>query len=151
MTHQEIQMLVSSYCDHEVNNDEATMVESHTKVCHECRQFVQHAKRLRSEIQLLGEGELSQAFTARVVHSLENQEHQKEEWLGIEPLARNTFYAITLVVFIMYVLTSSSDNSQNTSLEQLLSGAGTDSTASQILLQHGELTKNDLLYAVMSK
>ena len=150
MIHKELRLLVSSYLDDEVNETDKGMVLSHIKVCAECNKFVQHANKIREEIRALGEVDLPYTFAAHLVHSLERRDEQVKEWLGVEPLARNTFFVLAIIVFVIFMFTSSIGGSSGFTGDQLLSGYSTDSISTRVLLQQDRFSKNDLLYAVMT-
>jgi anti-sigma factor RsiW len=151
MSHKEIQLLMSSYLDGEISDSEELKVLEHLDVCSECRQFVKNAREIREEIRDLGEVELSYAFTERVTHLARRSDEQARDWLGIEPLARNTFFAIAVTVLVMFLLTSFNKGASPGIAEVLIDGSDGDSVATQVLLQPGDLSKNDLLYVVMTK
>jgi predicted anti-sigma-YlaC factor YlaD len=151
MNHKKIQILVSSYLDGEVNETDKMTVISHIKVCTECHEFIENAKKIKEEIQALGEVELPYSFAAHLAYSVGRREEQAEEWLGVEPLARNTFFVLAVVVLLMFVVTTFDNNSSAIAGDQLLSGYSTNSVSTRVLLQQDGLSKNDLLYAVMTK
>ena len=151
MNHKKIQLLVSSYLDEEVNDSERAQALSHLEVCSECRQFVEHAKLMRENICALGEVELVNSFAARVAYSVEKRDEQTVEWLGIEPSARNTFILLAGLVLVMFFLTSFNNNTASAMNDQLLSRITSDSVSTRVLLQQENLSKSDLLYAVMTK
>ena len=151
MSHNEMQLLISSYVDDEIKDDEERKVLEHLNVCPDCRQFIENAREIREEIRALGEVELSYAFPERVTHLVQKNERQTNDWLGIEPLARNTFIAIAVTVFLMFILTSFDKRTSPGITEVLIDGSNGDSAVTQVLLQPGNLSKNDLLYAVMAK
>jgi len=151
MNHKKIQLIVSSYLDDEVNDSERAQALSHLEVCSECRQFVEHAKLMRENICALGEVELANSFTARVAYSVEKRDEQTVEWLGIEPSARNTFILLAGLVLVMFFLTSFNNNTASAMNDQLLSRITSDSVSERVLLQQENLSKSDLLYAVMTK
>jgi hypothetical protein len=151
MNHSELQMLISSYLDGEVNDADKVKVLSHLDTCAECRQFVEYAAQMHEAILSLGAIELTNDFAARTARLLERGDEQIEEWLGVEPLARNTFFAIAAVVLVMFFLTNFNKGTSPGITEVLIDGSDGDSAATQVLLQPGSLSKNDLLYAVMTK
>ena len=151
MNHKKIQLLVSSYLDEEVNDNERAQALSHLEVCSECRQFVEHAKLMRENICALGEVELANSFAARVAYSVEKRDEQTVEWLGIEPSARNTFILLAGLVLVMFFLTSFNNSTASVMNDQLLSRITSDSVSTRVLLQQENLSKSDLLYAVMTK
>jgi anti-sigma factor RsiW len=151
MSHKEIQMLISSYVDGEISGDEELLVLQHLNVCPECRQFIKNAGEIREEIRALGEIELSYAFSERVAHLVKQSDEKAQDWLGIEPLARNTFIVIAATVFMMFLFTSFNKSTSPGIAEVLIDGSNGDSAVTQVLLQPGKFSKSDLLYAVMAK
>jgi predicted anti-sigma-YlaC factor YlaD len=151
MNHKKIQLLVSSYLDGEVNDSEKAKALLHLEVCSECRQFIEHAKLMREEICALGEVKLADSFTARVAYSVEKRDEQTVEWLGIEPSARNTFFLLAGFVLVMFFLTNFNNSTAPLMNDQLLNRITSNSVSTQVLLQQGNLSKSDLLYAVMTK
>ncbi len=151
MNHKKMQLLVSSYLDNEINDSEKTKVLSHLEVCSECCQFIEHSKIIRKEICALGEVKLENSFTARVVYSAQKRDEQTVEWLGIEPSARNTFFLLATIVLVMFLITSFSNNTVSAMNDQLLNRITSDSISTRILFQQENLSKSDLLYAVMTK
>lgn len=151
MSHKKMQLLMSSYVDGEIKEDEELEVLEHLNTCTECRQFVKNAGEIREEIRALGGVELSYAFSERVAHLVKKNDEQTRDWLGVEPLARNTFIAIAVIVFVMFLITSFNKGISPGIAEVLINGSNGDSAATQVLLQPGNLSKNDLLFAVMTK
>ena len=151
MNHKNMQLLVSSYVDGEVTDNEKAIAISHLEACSECRQFIKQAKLIREEICAMGEVKLANSFAARVAHSVERRDEQTIEWLGIEPLARNTFILLAGIVIVMFFLTSFNNDAASTMNDQLLSRITTNSLSTNILLQQNNLSKSDLLYATITK
>lgn len=151
MRHKNLKILVSSYLDEEVKEDEKAKVLAHLEECSECRQFIEHAKLIRKEICALGEVKLDDYFASRVASSAEEREEQALEWLGIEPLARNTFILLTGFVLIMFFFTSFSKDTTSSINDPLLNRISSNSVSTKVLLQKDNLSKSDLLYAVMTK
>jgi anti-sigma factor RsiW len=151
MNHNEQQLLVSSYLDGDIKNDDRAIVLSHLDDCAECRLFMDHAKQIREAVRAMDEIELSHSFAAQTVRLAERGDDQVEEWLGVEPLARNTFFAIAITVFLIFFLTSYNNGTSPGITEVLIEASEGESVATQVLLQPGDFSKNDLLYAVMTK
>jgi anti-sigma factor RsiW len=151
MNHKKNQILVSSYLDGEVNESEKAEALSHLEVCPECRQFIEQSKLMRENIRALGEVDLANSFAARVAYSVEKRDEQTVEWLGIEPSARNTFILLAGFVLVMFFLTSFNNNTGSAMNDQLLNRITSNSVSTQVLLQQENLSKSDLLYAVMTK
>jgi len=85
------------------------------------------------------------------MHLARESDEQSRDWLGIEPLARNMFIAIATTVFVLFLLTSFNKDASPGIAEALIDGSNGDSAVAQVLLQPGTLSKNDLLFAVMTK
>jgi predicted anti-sigma-YlaC factor YlaD len=151
MNHKKLQLLVSSYLDGEVDDSEKAKALSHLEVCSSCRQFMKQARLMREEICALGEVKLTNSFAARVAYSVERRDEQTMEWLGIEPSARNTFILLAGFVLVMFFLTRFNNNTATVANDQLLNGITSSSVSTQVLLQQGNISKSDLLYAVMMK
>ena len=151
MNHSELQMLLSSYLDGEVDDADTAKVLSHLDICSECRQFIEHIKQMRETIRAMGEVELPNDFAARTARLLEKDDEQIQEWLGVEPLARNTFFAIAFLVLVIFMFTNSYSGSSDFARDQLFSGYSSSSVSTRVLLQQNSLSKDDLLYAVMTK
>jgi anti-sigma factor RsiW len=151
MKHRELQLLASSYVDDQLTGKEKKAVLAHLEECSECRLFVEEAKRIRTEIRSLGRVELPYAFASRVAHAVERREERTAEWLGIEPLARNTFIVIAAIVLLVFAFTKSESPAVNVPADQMLDGLASDSIATHVLLKQSELTRNDLLYAVLTQ
>jgi hypothetical protein len=151
MNHNDLQMLLSSYVDGEANDADKAKVLSHINNCSECRIFVNYAEQMREAFRALGEIELPYSFAAQTVRLVERGDDQVEKWLGVEPLARNTFFAIVLTVLLIFFLTSFNNGTSTGITEVLIEGSEGDSVVTQVLLQPGDFSKNDLLYAVMTK
>jgi predicted anti-sigma-YlaC factor YlaD len=151
MNHKKLQLLVSSYLDGEVDNNEKAKALSHLEVCSQCRQFIEQVRLMREEICALGEVTLTNSFAARVAYSVERRDEQTMEWLGIEPSARNTFFLLAAFVLVMFFLTSFNTNAAAAMNDQLLNRITSNSVSTHVLLQQENLSKSDLLYAVMTK
>ncbi len=151
MKHRELQLLVSSFVDDHITGKEKEVVVAHLETCAECRRFVEEAKQIRAEIRGLEHVELPYAFAARVVHAVEKRDERAAEWLGVEPLARNTFVVIAAIVLLLFVFTKSDNTGATIQADQLLGGMASDSLATHVLLKQSELTRSDLIYAVLAK
>jgi predicted anti-sigma-YlaC factor YlaD len=151
MRHKKLQLLVSAYLDDEVNDFERALVDSHLEGCSECRRFIEHATLMREEISALNEFHLTNSFTARVLHTVKKRDEQTVEWLGIEPLARNTFILLAGFVLLIFFFTGFNKNDTSSMNDQLLNRISSNSVSTTVLLQQGNLSKSDVLFAVMTR
>ena len=150
MNHKKMQLLVSSFVDDEITETDRQKVLAHLEICQDCKLLVIHAKNMRDDIHAIGEMDLRNEFALRIMESIDKSDEQEIGWIGIEPLARNMFYAIALVVLLIYVLSGFNKPSPIIT-DQFYIGSSADSTAADVLLQPNALSKNDLLFAVMKK
>lgn len=151
MNHKTMQLLVSSYIDGEIQEPDTSAVRSHLKECRECKRFVEQVKIMRKDLKDLGEANLSTTFAAHVTGIVHKREEKTMEWLGIEPLAQKTFLALSMIVVIAFVFSIFSKESESAAGDQFISTVSGESVATHVLLQQGELSKNDVLYAVVTK
>jgi predicted anti-sigma-YlaC factor YlaD len=152
MTHGKMLMLVSSYLDGEVDAAEKDHVLAHLHGCSECREFINHAKRMRRDIRSLDEVKLSNSFSLKVAHAVEERQEHFDEWLGIEPLARNTFITLALAVVVMFFFSVYSSKGESTMMgDKFINVISGDSLSTYSLLQQENISKNDILYASVTK
>ena len=151
MNHNQLMMLVSSYLDGELNDTDSAAVREHLKACSVCRQFQEAALQVQKEVRCVDKDLVSSSFPIRVMHAVQKRDQQSVEWLDIEPLARRTVWALAAVVMILFILTSFRNSANAGFSEPFFSGVSADSSAAQVLLQQESITKNDLLFAVMTK
>jgi predicted anti-sigma-YlaC factor YlaD len=151
MNHKEMQMLVSSLIDGEVTESEKALVKEHMKKCPECREFADQIEQIRNGIHTINDAELEPGFAAHVRDLVVRQDEQSEKWIGIEQLARNAVFAIAVIVLAMFFVTSYNNDLSPGITEVLIDGTGKDSIVTQVLLNQENLSKNDLLYAVMAE
>jgi predicted anti-sigma-YlaC factor YlaD len=151
MNHRKMQLLVSSFIDGEVSEKERIIVRDHIKTCAECREFVNEINEVRKRIKSIAGPDLLPGFSAHVRNLSIQEDLQSEQWLGIEHLARNTVFAIAVVIIGLFIVVDYKTEPSAGISEALIDGSGSDSLAAQVLLNSNELSKNDLLYAVMTK
>ncbi len=151
MNHDQLQILVSSFIDNEVDEDEKLLVLEHLHKCQECRKFVDQVKQMKEAIGSIENVQLSPGFAGRVNKIITGQEDLVEQWTGIEHLARNAVFAIAVLVLALFYITRYNEESTPGISEILIDSSGRDSVATHVLLGRDELSKGDFLYAVMSK
>jgi anti-sigma factor RsiW len=151
MRHRKLQLLVSTYLDGEIAEADKTIVLSHVKTCPKCRHFIGEAKIMREALKALGVLELPRTFASQVAYAVEQREERSEEWLGIAPLARNTFYALAVVVLLIFSISLFSNGTEIGSGDQFISAISGESASVRVLLQQEDLSRNDMLYAAVIK
>jgi predicted anti-sigma-YlaC factor YlaD len=151
MNHHKMKILVSASLDGEVTAQEKAAVHAHLTGCPECRQFVEESKLMRKEIGALGTVTLPHVFAARLAYSVEKKDEQTMEWLGIEPLARNTFILLAGLVVLFFFVAQSTTEAVSSPNNQFVNRITSNSMPTNILLQPEKISKSDVLYAVMTK
>jgi predicted anti-sigma-YlaC factor YlaD len=151
MNHNELQMLVSSSFDNELTEVEKEIVQKHLSLCETCQQFLKESKQIRSDIQGLGPFELPSHFSRTIIQTIESQEYRQSEWMGIEAFARHAFYAIAMIVVTTFVVSEFGVSTVSTPVDPFMAGFEADSSTTHFIIQSQELSKEDILYSVMTK
>jgi len=151
MKHRSLQMLVSVHADGMTNEHETKIVRAHLADCSDCRRWLAGINAMRATVHAEREVSLHRDFARRVVHAVEERDHEAEGWLGIEPSARNAFFVVALFVLILLACTSILGPPKRPAVDPITGELTADSTGSHLLLQQGEISKNDLFFAAMIK
>jgi anti-sigma factor RsiW len=151
MKHKKLQIIVSAYIDGEAADEEKAVARQHIEACAECRAFADRSELIRESIRTSEEYKFGEGFVHRVTGSIAIREEQTMEWIGVERLARNMVMMIAVLIAALLLLTTPESNASPNITEVLIDGTGSDSAAAQVLLKPGNLSKNDLLYAVITK
>ena len=151
MNHRKIQILVSSFVDGEVDEKDAATVLQHLKECQQCSRLAVQIKCMHEDIRSVADTDLQINFPSRVLHSIEVREETVEEWMGIEPLARNAFIALAVFVVIMLSASYLSDRTEQRFGDQFIGSISGESVSMKVLFQQDDISKDDVLYAAVNK
>jgi anti-sigma factor RsiW len=151
MNHKEQKKLLSAYADGYANEQQRATVSAHLKTCSECRKFLEEIKLLKAGIRETADVHLHHAFSAKVLASIQKDEEMEMPWMGVEPSARNTVFALAVLVMILFAATLLGSRQQELRAQSLLAAGVNDSLANTVLMQQTELSKDDVLLAVMTK
>ncbi|MBI3586278.1 MAG: zf-HC2 domain-containing protein [Ignavibacteriales bacterium] len=151
MSHKYFQQLLSSYLDNELSADEKLQIERHVEGCDECKQRLQIFHTVKSHIHAGGNFELSGNFTQSVVRRIRQEQEGAVLWLGPEVFARRLILGLFIVVSCLVGLGSLFQPEQTVTMDRYLRAEHQDSVSIQVLTPQSEISKDDILYAAMSK
>jgi anti-sigma factor RsiW len=151
MNHQEIRLLLSAFIDDEVTDAERSSVDEHLTQCAECRQQVAQFVTLKTNVRSAGNIELPYAFASRLARSIHHDEEISVSWLGIEHYALRFVFGLAFLVLLLVGITSYNQSDDAVPLERYVSGISSDSAVSQILTKQGTITRDDVMFAVLTK
>lgn len=151
MKHQEIHFLLSSYVDEELTDAERSVVIEHLKGCAECRRRVNELTTIKRNVHATGDIDLPFAFAGAVARSIHHDEEVTTSWLGIEHYALRLVFGLALLVMILLGVTSYKQSRDLLPMERYVSGVSSDSAVSLILTKQGAITRDDVMFAVLTK
>lgn len=151
MNHTTLRLLVSASIDDALTLDERRSVERHLGECSECRRFVDEVQQSRRLILGLGNIDLRPSFASEVANAAREVDSESVTWETVEHYARGSFAALVFAVMLLALLTSFVQPGTPQPVEQYIAGEPIDSLGSHILFKQGDLSKGDVLFAVVSR
>ncbi len=151
MNHQEIHLLLSAYIDEELTDAERTIVVKHMRECVDCQSRVDQLVTLKRNVHSAGNIELPFAFASTIARSIHHDEEVAVSWNGIEHYAERFAIGLAFLVLLLVGITSFIQNEDPLPVERYVSGISSDSAVSQILTKQGTITRDDVMFAVLTK
>ncbi len=151
MNHEEATQLLQEYHDHELDEATARAVELHCRSCAPCSRVLETWKQLQLVIQDAAVADLGPAFVDELRESVLTDRDSSGVWLTVEPLARRTVVALAVVVALLTSMFWSSGDERTVTGPHAVVIVPTDSVANMDLLQTNELTKADVLFAMLGE
>jgi anti-sigma factor RsiW len=151
MNHNELQQLLSAYTDGYANEPQRITVLAHLETCSACRKFLDEVKQMKEGIRETADVHLHHAFSTKVLASIQRKEETAVPWMGVELSARNTVLALTVLVLILFAATTIGSKQQSLGPQHLLTAGVDDSLANTVLMQQTELSKDDVMLALVTK
>jgi hypothetical protein len=151
MNHHEIHLLLSAFIDEELTNADKSVIIGHLKECHDCRQRVNQLKVLKHSVHSAGNIDLPYAFASTIARSIHHDEEIAVSWIDIEHYAQRFAIGLGLLVLLLVGITSYRQNADPLPVERYVSGLSSDSAVSQILTKQGSITREDVMFAVLTK
>lgn len=151
MNHDEIRELLSAYVDAEASDDEKRLVEGHLQNCSDCRTRIGQLVTLKRNVRSVGNVDLPYAFASTLAHSIDHDEKITGSWIGIEHYAQRFAIGLALLVLLLVGVTTYWQHDDPVIVERYVVGLSSDSAGSQIFTKQGNLTKDDVMFAVFTK
>ncbi len=151
MSHKQFQRLLSLYLDNEVSAEETLQIERHLEACDECKQRLQVFHAVKAHIHSGGNFELPGSFAQSVARRIRQEQEGSVRWLGPEIFARRLVLGLFIIVMCLVGLGSFFQPEQTVTMDRYLRAEHQDSVSLQVLTPQSEISKDDILYAAMSK
>jgi len=151
MNHTRMQRLLSAFVDNELGDVEAKAVREHLEGCSSCQQRIRELRSIRAKIREAATADLPDNFVYSVQRSIRQDQQESLVWLGTERLARNVVVALCVLVFAVVAFGSMMKPQQPLGEERYLSGEPTDSAAHAVLGSQRIISKEDVMFAALTK
>jgi len=151
MNHQELFELLSAFVDNELTEAERSTVKQHIDSCPDCRRRLGQLETLKHSVHEAGNMELPYAFASTLTRSIQHNDDVAISWLGIEHYALRFVFGLAFLVLVLLGITSYRQADDPLTVERYVSGISSDSAVAQILTKKGTLTKDDVMFAVLTK
>ena len=150
MNHDIMRLTLSRYADGEISAAEQVTVEAHLADCTACRAELAQLESVRSQIRAAADVELHYRFSYDVARSVRRDDNEQMAWEGIEKSAQRAFVILALVV-AGFMLLIDREQPQPVSMTEQILTESSDSVTTSMLLKQGDLSKDDVLFSVLSK
>ncbi len=151
MNHDDIRLLLSAFVDDEVTDRERETVEDHIAGCRACRAHLAQMRVLKHAVHEAGDIELPYSFANAVARSIHQDEEVNVSWIDIEHLAQRFVFGLAVLVLVLLGVTSYQQRSDALPMERYVSGVNPDSAVSQLLTKQGNITRDDVMFAVLTR
>lgn len=151
MNHNDIKHLLSPFLDGELTADRLSEVQAHVETCQECRVYVGRFQKVRLGIKAAGDIELAPTFAYNVMRSLRSEREGSLVWLGTERFARKLVLGLLILVICFVGFGSLFAPEQPIAVDRYLAGEPADSLTRRVLESQHEISKDDVVYAALSR
>ncbi len=151
MNHTIFRELISAYADGEISGDEQTMLTRHMEQCAECRLFLEQIRQTSLAVKATGDIRLAQHFTYGVLRSVRQEQEESRAWLPIEHIARRFVFGLSVAVMLFVSVSIVLETEDPVVMEPYLAGEQTDSSVTRTLLTKEDLSKEDVLFAAVTR
>jgi predicted anti-sigma-YlaC factor YlaD len=143
--------MLSSFVDGELYGEERSLVEHHIQKCPECERRVAELEVITQGVRSAASVSLPASFASDVLRAIRLSTDESKGWILAEFMARRVLVGLSLVVLLAFGFTSLSKSDPPVTVERYLKGETSDSSESQILMNGGEISQDDVLLAAVSK
>jgi anti-sigma factor RsiW len=151
MNHGQLKQWVSSFIDGEANDEQRREVLSHLESCIECRTLVSEAKMLRDGIRHAADIDLPPTFAYGVLRAVRTGQELDRTNAGIDRLGMRVVLALSLVVMCLFGLGSLYQPELPSPVDRILTGELSDSLSKRVLESQHDISKDDIIFAAISK
>ncbi len=151
MNHKHIRQMISAYVDGELDANGQKVMLGHMEHCEECRLFHEHVRQTSTAIREIGDIRLAEGFTYEVVRAARREREASRQWLPVEHIARRFVLGLTVAVMVFVSLSMVMKQEDPVIMEPYLVGEPADSSVTRTLLTKEELSKDDILFAVVTR
>jgi anti-sigma factor RsiW len=143
--------LLSRYVDNELTEGERHEVSEHLASCESCRLSVEELRALRVRIREAADVSLPENFVYSVLRSARAEQENTVVWLSTERLARNVVVVLSVLVLTLVGLGTFLRPEPAIRVDRYLITEPTDTLVGQVLGTQGEISKDVVVYAVLTK
>jgi anti-sigma factor RsiW len=145
------EQLLSLYVDDELTGEERREVSEHLASCESCRLSIEEMRALRVRIKEAADVSLPDNFVYSVLRSVRREDENTVVWLSTEKFARNVVVVLSVVVLALVGLGTFLRPEPPIRVDRYLISEPTDTLAGQVLGMQGEISKDVMVYAVLTK
>jgi anti-sigma factor RsiW len=145
------EQLLSLYVDDELTGEERREVSEHLAACESCRLSIEEMRALRVRIKEAADVSLPDNFVYSVLRSARREDENTVVWLSTEKFARNVVVVLSVVVLALVGLGTFLRPEPPIRVDRYLISEPTDTLAGQVLGMQGEISKDVMVYAVLTK
>jgi hypothetical protein len=106
---------------------------------------------MRTSVSQAADVELSYGFEFRLRRVIQQEGSHEELWDGVETVARNAVAAIAVVVLCVVLLTTMDAVAQDVPNEPIIAASQADSLTNHVFSKQSEISRDDLVYAVLTR
>jgi anti-sigma factor RsiW len=145
------EQLLSFYVDNELAEEERREISEHLASCESCRLALEELRALRVRIREAADVSLPDNFVYSVLRSARREQENSVVWISTERFARNVVVVLSVLVLMLVGLGTFLRSEPPIRVDRYLITEPTDTLAGQVLGTQGEISKDVLVYAVLTK
>ncbi len=143
--------LLSRYVDGEVSTAEQKKMERHLAECGICREHLEQLSTLRDGIREAADYELPSTFTSNLLRTIRLRESVLEERAGAERFAWRVVLALSVLVVVVVGYANLSQPEPLVTVDRVLAAEAPDSLTRRVIEPRHEISKDDIVFAAISK
>ena len=145
-SHQEL----FQWVDGELPEGLAHLLQQHVASCDECKSEIELLRAQKIGIQTAGDFELNPMFAHDVVRATREVFTEEMSWEGVEITAKHSVFALAALVILLMIALNFEFPEPALVADQSFSESS-DTLATHVMLKRGDLSKDDVMFTVLSK